>query len=310
MHAFERKLRQLRKRLIFDSGDYRRSVILAGTGRSGTTWTEEIINSRNDFRILFEPFHSNKVDLLSEWNYRQYLRCNDHNDKFLKPAASILAGEIRNAWIDQFNQRIFSRKRLIKDIRIQLLLKWIKCHFPEIPVILLLRHPCAVANSKLKLGWETHLHDFLGQDELMNDHLDPFRQELESAKILFDKHIFMWCVENYVPLKQFNKGEIIVVFYEDLCTNPQKEIERIFAFIKEDFSSSLLERFTKPSALAQKDSAIISGTDLIGTWRKSISDKQIQRASEILGIFGLQAIYDQSSFPLLSGDAALEVFSD
>lgn len=309
IRKFGRKLRKLSSQLIFDVGDYQQTVILAGTGRSGTTWVEEIINSRNDFRIMFEPFHQKKVDLVGAWNYRQYLRCNDRNDKFLKPATSILRGDIKNEWIDRFNRRVFSRKRLIKDIRAQLILKWIKHNFPEIPIILLLRHPCAVANSKLKLGWDTHLHDFLVQDELMDDFLNPFKKELENAKNLFDKHIFMWCIENYVPLKQFNEGEILVVFYEDLCIEPQKEIERMFSFIGEKFSSRILEKSTKPSALAQKDSAIVSGNDLISSWRKSISDDQIERAFEILNIFGLQAIYDKSNLPLLSGTKALKVFS-
>jgi len=309
-HKFEQKLRTFRNRFIFDAGDYRQTVILAGTGRSGTTWVEEIINSQNDFRIMFEPFHQKKVDLVADWNYRQYLRCNDRNDKFLKPATSILSGDIKDERIDKFNRRMFSRKRLIKDIRAQLILKWIKHNFPEIPIILLLRHPCAVACSKIKLGWDTHLHDFLVQDELMDDFLNPFKKELETVNILFEKHIFMWCVENYVPLYQFNKGEILVVFYEDLCRKPQKEIERIFSFIEEEFSSTILKKAAKPSALTREDSAIISGTDLIGSWRKSISDDQIKRSFEILKIFGLQEIYDKSNFPLLSGTKALQVFSD
>jgi len=27
----------------------------------------------------------------------------------------------------------------------------------------------------------------------------------------------MWCIENYIPLKQFKRNEILVLFYEDLC---------------------------------------------------------------------------------------------
>lgn len=309
IRKFERRLRKLRNKLFFDTGDYRQTVFLAGTGRSGTTWLEEIINSRNDFRVMFEPFHQKKVNLVSDWNYRQYLQCNDRGDKFLKPITSILSGNIRNKWIDQFNQRFYSQKRLIKDIRAQLILKWIKHNFPEIPIILLLRHPCAVANSKLKLGWNSHLDDFLAQDNLMDDFLNPFKKELEDAHDLFDKHIFMWCVENYIPLKQFSEGEILVVFYENLCRDPQNEIEKIMLFIGENFSLEILRNIRKPSMLSRKDSAVVSSASLVDTWRKNISDEQIEKASEILSIFGLQVIYDKSSFPLLSGQESLNVFS-
>jgi len=301
--------KKLRRQLFFDAGDYRKTVFLAGTGRSGTTWVEEIINGRNDFRIMFEPFHSKKVDILRDWNYIQYLRDDDRRDQFLIPASRILNGYIKNDWIDKENHKIFSRKRLIKDIRTQLILHWIKHNFPEIPIVMLLRHPCAVANSKLKLGWDTHLDEFLKQDELMQDFLNPFKKHLENAETLFDKHIFLWCVENYIPLKQFKEGEILVIFYEDLCKHPQNEIEKIMPFIGEPYSPEMLDQVTKPSAQSRKHSAIINKTDLVNSWRKSISDEQVKRSVEILSIFGLQKIYNDSDMPLMNGTEALKAFS-
>ena len=143
----------------------------------------------------------------------------------------------------------------------------------------------------------------------MGDFLDPFKKEIENAGNSFDKHIFRWCIENYIPLKQFNEGEIQIIFYENLCTNTQKEVERILSFIGEPFSLEILEQSTRPSALSRKDSAIASGANLIDSWRNDINDKQVERALEICSIFGLEKIYDQSSLPLLSGRAALNAFS-
>ena len=308
LHKFRNYIEKLRSYFNIDSNNHRRTVFLAGTGRSGTTWIEEIINSRNEFRIMFEPFHSKKVDLFSNWNYRQYIRCNDRRDKFLKPATTIFRGEIEHKWIDMFKQEDSSRKkRLIKDIRAQLFLKWIKCNFPKIPIILLLRHPCAVANSKLKLGWESHLDDFLIQDKLMNDYLAPFKDEIEHTESMFEKHIFMWCIENYIPLKQFKKGEILVIFYENLCIDPEDEIKKIFSFIGENYSSDILKDIIKPSALSRKESAIISGDNLLDSWREDISEDQIKRAVEICSIFGLQQIYNENTMPLLNDDEALNI---
>jgi len=258
---------------------------------------------------MFEPFHSKYVDLLNDWNYRQYLRSDDRRDKYLIPATRILSGRIRNKWIDKDNQKFFARKRLIKDVRIHLLLHWIKHNFPEIPIILLLRHPCAVTNSKLQLRWDTHLDEFLKQDELMDDFLSPFRKALENAENLFDKHIFMWCVENYIPLKQFNENEILLIFYENLCKYPQDEIEKVMRFVGGTFSPEMLDKVTKPSKQTRKESAINSKVDLVSSWRKSISDEQIKRAVNILSIFGLQEIYNEGDLPLLTGTEALKVFS-
>ncbi|MGQ0618316.1 MAG: sulfotransferase [Panacagrimonas sp.] len=303
-------LQRLRSALFYDYGDIRGSVFLAGSGRSGTTWVEEVLNHDNEYRVLFEPFHSRKIGRLREWKYRQYLRGGESDEKFVAPAKAILSGRIRHRWIDRFNRKLLVRKRLIKDIRAHLILNWIKQQFPAIPLILLLRHPCAVASSKMKLGWETHLDDFLGQADLVLDHLEPFRREIAGAKDVFDQHIFMWCIENYVPLKQFSAGEVLVVFYEDICTRPAEQIARIFSFIGKGTGGDLARIAGKPSALSRKDSAIQSGADLIGSWKKSVSPEQARRAVEILKLFGLDAVYGTNPAPLLDGEAALRLFQE
>jgi len=299
----------LKRKIYFDIGDYRRTIFLAGTGRSGTTWVQDVINYDGSYRIMFEPFHSKKNMLLTEWNYRQYLRVDNHQQKFLKPATVILSGKIRDPWVDKYNKRIFVSKRLIKDIRANLILKWIKENFAQIPVILLLRHPCAVASSKLKLGWDTHLDDFLRQAELMQDFLNPFKKEILAAKDIFDKHIFMWCIENYVPLRQFREGEILVIFYEDLCVSPKKNINEIMDFLGEKAPTNLPELLEKPSPTSRVDSAVVSGTNLLEAWNKNISDQQVSRAFEILEFFGLQQLYGREGMPLLEGKEALKLFS-
>ena len=300
---------KLQTRYFLDFGNYKNTVLVAGTGRSGTTWIQDVINQDGSYRTMFEPFHSKKIGLLKSWNYRQYLRVNDKNPKYLKPAATILGGKIRDPWIDQFNTKILTNKRLIKDIRINLFLKWIKLNFPEIPIVLLFRHPCAVASSKLVLGWETHLDDFLSNDELVIDFLAPYKKDILSAKNPFEKHIFAWCIENYVPLNQFSPGEILVIFYENLCLNPTQNMHDISEFLglfRPVYSSDI---FSKPSIMSREDSAIMSQSNPVENWRKYMGDQQIRKAVEILSLFGMEKVYNDENLPLLSANEALELFS-
>jgi hypothetical protein len=39
-----------------------------------------------------------------------------------------------------------------------------------------------------------------------------------------------WCIENYVPLKQFKRGEIHLAFCESFCEKPESELA-IFAHL-------------------------------------------------------------------------------
>ena len=99
------------------------TVLLCGSGRSGTTWLANIINNDNLFRYMFEPFHPEQVSIVKHFNSRQYLRASNKKEEFLLPATRILSGRVRNLWIDRYNKKIFPKRRLIKDIRINFLLK-------------------------------------------------------------------------------------------------------------------------------------------------------------------------------------------
>src|SRR5215210_6584312 len=162
-------------------GDQRDSIFLAGSGRSGTTWASDIINYRSEYRYVFEPFYPDRVDLCKGLKSRQYLRPGERSERFVGPARTILTGEIRSGWTDRFHKRFVARKRLIKDIRANLLLRWIFENFLGMPIILLLRHPCAVIESKIKLGWRPELGVLLEQEDLMEDFLAPFEETLLHA---------------------------------------------------------------------------------------------------------------------------------
>lgn len=275
----------------------RSATFLAGVGRSGTTWVAEVINAGNDYRLMFEPFYPDKVPVCREFRYRQYLRQDDSNPKYLSAARAILSGQVRNRWVDKYNARLVASKRLIKDIRANLLLRWLNTQFPEVPVVLLIRHPLAVAVSKLKSGWGTHLNEFLEQPDLMADHLAPFEGILRSAETDFDKHIILWCVENYVPLKQFAPGEVYVAFYERLCLDPDVEFARLFKFLSLELTDKHRAAFIRPSAMSRAASPIKTGQSLIDTWRRDLSDEQVERASNVLAAFGLSRIYGADSMP-------------
>ena len=294
------------KTWCIDFGSDDTTVLLAGTGRSGTTWLEEVIDNSHDHRVLFEPFHSKEVPQLAHWRYRQYLRHSDRDPRYLVPASRILRGHLHNQWADQFNRRLLARRRLIKDIRANLLLRWIHEQFPRIRIVLVMRHPCAVAASKMALGWQTHLDDFLAQPQLLEDFLAPFASLLESTHDPFERHILLWCVENWIPLQQFARGQIHVCFYEHFCLEPEREARALLDFLDRPFNGSLLEEMRKPSALSREESAICVGDNMIDSWRKHVNDDRIARTVELLSLFDLDRIYDQASLPKIDRTLALD----
>jgi hypothetical protein len=172
------------------------------------------------------------------------------------------------------------------------------------PIILLFRHPCAVAHSSLKLGWgkedlgnRTDIEACLSQKELVEDFLGPFKENIENVRSEFERQIFFWCMQYYVPLKQFKRGEIHLCFYESFCENPREEIQRLFSFLGKKFDEKVLCNLRTPSSLTRKDSAIVKGTSLIDSWRKHVSAQDLKNTLKILKLFGLERIYSGDSMP-------------
>jgi hypothetical protein len=274
-------------------GDHRSSVFLAGSGRSGTTWLSEIINHRRGYRYVFEPFNPREVGPFGHFRTKQYLRPDDQREKFLKPARLALTGGLRDPWTDRFNGRIVARRRLIKDIRANLLLGWMRAHFPGMPIILLLRHPCAVVASRLALGWRDNLSETMEQRELVEDFLLPMEAEIRAANDDFERHLFLWCIDNYVPLKQFGPQDVHLTFYENLLARPEAELQALFSFLGEDFDDRVYRRLSRPSPMSRKNTPCPSTEG----WRIRVSAHQLERTMEILRLFGLDHLYGEGTMP-------------
>ncbi len=292
--------------------DLSHSIFLAGDGRSGTTWISNIINYRNDFRYMFEPFHPHYIRQAEGYRFFQYLRPENKTHYFIDTAWQVFSGTMRSIRVDRFNRKTFVKKRLVKDIFSNLSLKWINTHFPDVKIILLLRHPCAVAVSKKKLRekkWMVRPQDFLEQQKLVDDYLHPFVDDIRTVEGFFEKQILIWSIIHYVPLRQFQKCQIHLAFYENFCVEPEEEISRLFSFLQEDLPAPLpdkiLKKLKQPSQLVHQTSAIITGESLIDTWRKNVTDSQMDRAMKILKRFQLDTIYSTDAMPHRHGAYAM-----
>ena len=285
---------------INPSANLEKTILVAGTARSGTTWLGDLIVSQIPCRVMFEPFNPDLVPEYSEFNYFQYMRPDIENAALHAFAEKVFTGEIRNRWIDRQNERIVSEFRLVKEIRANLSLKWLHNHFPEVPIVFLIRHPCAVVASRMELGWATDsdIEPFLVQPDLVNDYLEESLDLFQSELTEDEKHAVIWSISNLVPLKQFNPGEIKIVYYENLCTRPEKELADIFAFIGQKYTESIVDSINRPSQTTLETSPVVTGTDRISNWQKKLTLSQTKNILHMVGKFGLDHLYGESLLPL------------
>jgi len=282
-----------------DYPDIDRATLLAGTGRSGTTWLADLIASPGRCRVLFEPFHSEKVPAFRRFAYFQYMRPHEANAELEAVCNSILAGRIRHPFVDRAVTVLRPQCRVIKEIRANLFLRWMRVHFPSLPILFIIRHPCAVVASRMELGWATDsdLAPMLMQEKLVEDFLYDKMDIIAGAKTPASKHALIWCISNLVPLRQFPPGELNVVFYENLCADPHREVPRILSALGRDMSHSALAQTAKPSATSLFSSAVTTGANKLDRWRSCLTSEQVSEIRKIVEAFELDHLYKDALTP-------------
>jgi len=251
---------------------------------------------------MFEPFHTGKIPQFSRYHLFQYMRPHQQDDELYKYACDVLSGNIRHPWVDWQNEHLFPKCRLVKEIRANLFLKWLHNKFPETPLVFILRHPCAVVLSRMEMQWATtsDIQPFLDQEELILDHLGDKLDIINKATTIEEKHAIIWCVSNYVPLRQFEQDKLSIVFYESLCTQPETELPRMFEGIGLEFRTSFLNTVSRPSPTAWVTSAVMTGEDKISRWKRELTFKQIDDILSIVQEFGMDKFYTDSPMPDIS----------
>ncbi len=291
------------KHFVDADPDYRRTVLLTSAGRGGSTWVAELLNYRNDFRYMFEPFYSGEIPAAAAFANWQYLRPDEASPAHLRYAIEVLTGRFRNDRVDMYNRRLFCSRRLVKEVRANLMIGWLAENFPGMKIIYVMRHPLATVRSRLAHTPAMDLYaEFMRQEKLVRDHLEPFRDVIARASSDFEKHVVAWCIEFIVAEAQLQQREHCTVYYELLCTEPDRELRKLLSYVSVPVDPARLARAVRrPSSTALgRAEAIAAGEDLVDSWRAAFSEDQVRWALSTIDAFGLSYLYGDGLLPKLS----------
>lgn len=294
-------------------------IWVAADARSGSTWLANLINYEARLRFLFEPFHPLKEPRMAPFGAFPYVRPGSSAPRLEALVRCVFSEGFESEWSGRFAPPAAYDGVLVKCIFSNLFLGWADQVLPEIPKILLLRHPCAVAASKLFLagegwGWETHAARFWERPELREDYLLPCQSAIRQARDdPFQHYVLCWAALNKIPLQQLREDRLLVVFYERLCMDPAGELSRIFRYLGHAapdrvwpaafWPAALWEDqrmralYAAPSVTSRPGSANLSVEERVAGWTRSLGRDAIARAMEILAAFGLSHLYSADPYP-------------
>ena len=290
------------------------TIVIVGTPRSGTTWLMELLGTIPSYTYLFEPLNPRWFPESSKIGFQSKTYLPDSADwtkgeKYLRKAFTgrlfSIGGpyELRLSKPKMILQSLLYDKLIVKSVRMNRLLPWVAKRFELRNIFYIIRHPCAVVASQLKTGFTGHqpinppyinitpnpkniLSEASKIEGLSHNILDKLKKIEKPEEIL----AVSWCLDNYVPLSLPKPHPWTMVIYEKLINEGEKEIIRLFNEIGEKDRSIRAIRFLKkPSKLTQKSELnIVKNEDKqLSKWKKSLSEKQIDRILKIVDDFGL-----------------------
>lgn len=196
-------------------------------------------------------------------------------------------------WSSFMVARMRKQRPLLKDPFAVFSIPWFIKRF-NTRVIVLVRHPAAMASSLMRLGWHFDFSDFFSQPMLMKDHLEPFRSNMEQIQALPEDLIaqssLLWKMIYHTVLEfQRRFPEIILVRHEDLSKDPVKRFGDIYKQLSIEFKSrdkefiiaSSSEKNPKELAIQDVHSIQLNSAANLKNWGKRLTADEINRVREL-----------------------------
>lgn len=264
------------------------TILLAGPGRSGTTWLADVICDGTGLQQIYEPLHPRfcpEVRRLTGFDERDpylrlfYLATDDNNPAWSQFWRAVLTGCVRNYWTDYSRTAWLPDRFLVKSIRAGLMLGYIHDHFHPV-IIYLTRHPCAVVYSRLHkvaVPWHADVEDLLRQEPLVEGYLRPWVSQIERERDPLGAHAAWWAVETMVARRELASRTHYALTYEALSLRPEWEIRALQMHLGLDTVQPSTEKLTRPSRMATPGTFNACSRERLREWQHTLSYDEQRR---------------------------------
>jgi hypothetical protein len=299
-------------------------ILVTGCHRSGTTWLGSLLAASPRIGYIGEVFNLDHpmpgacAARFPHW----YMHLSGENGRpYVRPLERTLG--FRFDWADagralRTPRRLYrlpanavhfraSRRRrlrpLLKDPIAFFSAEWLARTF-GMRVVVMVRHPGAVAASLKRLGYRFDFREFLGQPALMRDHLEPYRAEIEAfaaePRPIVEQAGLIWrCVYGTAARLREAHPEWQFVRHEDLSLRPREELEPICERLGIPFGEAIAARIAETTAAANPTEAPgrlahqlrRNSAANVDAWRSRLDAQEVARLREVVGP-ELAAFYD------------------
>jgi Sulfotransferase family len=286
-----------------------RPILVTGSHRSGSTWLGQMIGASDDVGYIHEPFNINRGPGICRFRFPYwftYIRPGTDGEvaddvrRMLAFRYNYLAQALRvRSWVDfrflvrdggRFLRfRLRQPRPLLKDPMALFSAEWIAETF-DAQVVVVVRHPAAFASSIKLDGWAHPFSHFVVQPALMEDHLKPFKAEIESfaeeENDILDQASLLWrLIHKTIADYRTQHPEWVIVRHEDLSRDPLQGFGAIFEALDLPYTEDVqdaIRRSSSASNPADRDENrhLFHSRDSranVDNWRRRLTPEEVEQ---------------------------------
>ncbi|MHA1279675.1 MAG: sulfotransferase [Candidatus Helarchaeota archaeon] len=291
-------------------------IFIFTTRRSGSTLLRDMIYSQKGFNYIDQPFCINQFNpyIKKFPDVFKYKLINfDERDEIIikKYVNDLLVRNyvLRSQWAIWARQYHWAWERyVVKIVNANAAVDWfLNEYHDKAQLILLMRHPIAVALSIIKQKWEISLETYLSDNYFVSTYMNKeqtrYSYHILSEGSLLEKYVLEWCLENIVPRALLSQNKIPVYYYEDIISQPRKFSKMICEDLYLENPEEMVKVVSKPTRTATSsacDDILEHGpSSRVSKWMNRISTAEKLKIQKIFNVFGLIQYSAFDPFPRL-----------
>ncbi len=286
-------------------------ILVTGAHRSGTTWVGKMLCAGGQAAYISEPLnilHRPGVMRLPTRFWYTYIQ-DENESEYLPGLLEMLTYryhlglEIRSLRSGKDILRMLRDSSIFLQGKIRGQIPLIKDPFAvfSVPwfinrlasqagrscqVVITIRHPLAFASSLKRLDWPFDFSDLLSQSLLMQDHLEPYRQRIETvnrSQNTIEGAALLWEIIYNVVQKYLDDPRVILVRHEDLSLDPIAGFRSLYQELGLSFSSKAEKGILaassneNPVELSRKSvhSVRLDSRANLANWKKRLTTEEL-----------------------------------
>lgn len=269
------------------------NLVVSGVPRGGTTWLAEVLGGISRSALLYEPLNLDGKEAaargLSASPRLRFVPPEGEwpeGETFLR---KLLTGERivpRTLRHTGLREALAAETWIVKLVVGSRLLRWLAETFPLPPPVLLLRHPCAVVASRIRLGWKERAVRPHAAPGLL-DGRPELERLLEGLETPEERMAADWCLDVHAALSTPEPHPWTVVTYEELVVRGVPTLGRIFGAWGRNVPEASVARLRTPSATTATGAGVLEGAGLLAGWTRQLEGEEVERILSVVSAFGL-----------------------